>query len=248
MAEENRKRGFLIMPFDRTFDSLRDDIIAASIDEGVYTQRGDDVFAPGVILDQILKDIDEADVVFAVCTRRNANVFFELGYAWRHHKPIIIAESATDLSFNIQHARTIIYGGTTSLDGPETLVPRLRKAVRAALGTDNLPQGQILKSTPQPKQAARLNGSIQDLGKSRRLVVTNTGTVDVHQVDVEVPEEATSFRLVAYDLPVDILRPGESIKIPASVTMGGGKSIFDIKMHGIVGDDEPVEFYYKVSL
>lgn len=71
------------MPFDKQLEWLYEDVIHASVDEKLDTHRADNIAKPGVILDQIFQGIDEADVVFAVCTGRNANVFLELGYAWR---------------------------------------------------------------------------------------------------------------------------------------------------------------------
>jgi hypothetical protein len=244
-----QKRGFLIMPFDPQFDSIRDDIDAASVDENLDTKRGDDVFAPGIVLEQILKDIDHADVVFAVCTGMNPNVFFELGYTWRRHKPILIAQSKDDLPFNIQHARTVLYGGSTSNTSQKTFVARLRKAIRAALEPDELPLGRILTSPPMVKQGARLTGRMQDLGQSKRFLISNTGTVDIRQVNIEVPSVANNFKFWTDDLPVDILRSGENFTIPVAITMGNGKSIFDLTLRGVVGEnDEPVEFFSKVSI
>lgn len=45
--------------------------------------------------------------------RQNANVFFELGYAWRSHSPVLLAESAADLPFDVAYYRILIYGTPT---------------------------------------------------------------------------------------------------------------------------------------
>jgi len=84
MTTPPSKRGFLIMPFDTKFDWLRDDILAAGRSLNIVIERADDIFAPGVLLDQVLDAIDQAAVVVGICTGKNANVFFELGYAWRY--------------------------------------------------------------------------------------------------------------------------------------------------------------------
>jgi len=79
MTTPPSKRGFLIMPFDTKFDWLRDDILAAGRSLNIVIERADDIFAPGVLLDQVLDAIDQAAVVVGICTGKNANVFFELG-------------------------------------------------------------------------------------------------------------------------------------------------------------------------
>jgi hypothetical protein len=91
MTTPPSKRGFLIMPFDSKFDWLRDDILAAGRSLNIVIERADDIFAPGVLLDQVLDAIDQAAVVVGICTGKNANVFFELGYAWRSHSPALLA-------------------------------------------------------------------------------------------------------------------------------------------------------------
>ncbi len=50
-----------------------------------------------------------ADAVIAVCTVRNANVFYELGLADQIHKPILVAAEAQDLPFDVTHFRAQLY-------------------------------------------------------------------------------------------------------------------------------------------
>lgn len=248
MSEQPPKRGFLIMPFKSEFEWIKDDVIAAGLDVGVEIDRADDIFSPGVILDQIFAAIDGAHVVVAVCTGRNANVFFELGFAWRHHDPILIAESTDDLPFDIQHFRAVMYGGPAADQHPRTLRARVRRALRAVLDEARLPRGQRLLTPPAPKQAARLSAQLTGVGSSQRLILSNSGTMELHNVNVDVPDEATSFGLLADGLPIDTLRPGEQVKFPVSVTMGGGPRIFDIQLGGETADGDHLTFPTKISL
>jgi len=107
------RRCFLLMPFDEGLDWLRLDVEAAGNAAGFVVMRADDVFKPGSLLQQILESIDEADVIVCVCTSRNANVFFELGYAWRRHEPVLLAESIEDLPSDFRHHRALVYGPPT---------------------------------------------------------------------------------------------------------------------------------------
>lgn len=83
-------RGFLITPFsaetaggeDTTvFAAVQEAIRAAAEETGLDLRRADDIFAAGVVIQQVQGEIEQADVVLAVCSGRNANVFYELG--WR---------------------------------------------------------------------------------------------------------------------------------------------------------------------
>ncbi len=237
------------MPFDPGLNWLRDDVLAAGGAEGVSIERADDIFRPGVLLDQILDAINEADVVVAICTGKNANAFFELGYAWRSHSPVLLAESTADLPFDVAHYRTLIYGPPTPSLDRDDLRRRLAASIRGAIEAKPLPRGHRLPSAPVPKASTRLSADLQATGRNHRLVVSNTGIVEVHDVDVQVPEEATSLHLVNSGyLPVSILRPGERIKVPASVVMGGGASVFDIEVTGQTADGRSVVFPIKISL
>ena len=57
---------------------------------GVELRRADNIFRSGVIVDQIREAMADADLVIAVCTGTNANVFYELGMAEAMgHQPIL---------------------------------------------------------------------------------------------------------------------------------------------------------------
>jgi hypothetical protein len=245
---EAPKRGFLIMPFKPDLEWIRDEVVAAGLDEGVEIDRADNIFDRGVVLDQIFRAIDEADVIVAVCTGRNPNVFFEMGYAWRNHNPILIADDTNDLPFDIQHYRTELYGRTGADQHRLTLRPRVRKAIKAVLVEERLPRGQRLARPPTRKQAARLSAQLIGGSNNNRLVISNTGTADMHEVNIEVPEDATSFSLFATDMPIEVLRPGEQVKLLASQHMGPGRRIFDIKLTGKTAAGENLEFPVKISL
>jgi hypothetical protein len=108
-------RGFLITPFsaetaggeDTTvFTSVQEAIRAAAEETGLDLRRADGIFAAGVVIQQVRGEIEQADVVLAICSGRNANVFYELGLAEAAGKPqILIAASKVDLPFDVGHLR-----------------------------------------------------------------------------------------------------------------------------------------------
>jgi hypothetical protein len=104
------RSAFLIMPFDARFDWIRGEIEAAGEGTGYKVERGDDIFSPGTVLEQVEDRIATADAVIAVCTGKNPNVFYELGLARPYHDAILVAESKEDLPFDVAHLRAILYG------------------------------------------------------------------------------------------------------------------------------------------
>lgn len=239
------------MPFSEDLDWLRDEIVAAGAQTGVKIERADNIFRPGVILDQILDSIDAADVVVAVCTGRNANVFFELGYAWRAHSAVLVAETSDDLPFDVRHLRTEFYGGSGTQHGHESFRDRLTKAIKASISNQALPRGVRLTSPPTPRQVARLDARVRPHGKnSHVLEISNRGNVDILDVTFELPPEARNWGVMSDTLssyPVKVLEPGDRVSALAAVSMGGPAAT-EITLRGRTADGEEFEQVRPVSL
>jgi hypothetical protein len=85
-----------------------------------------------VIIDQVREAIAAADVIVAVCTGKNPNVFYELGLAEAMgHTPILVAPNARHLPFDKAHCRCHMYG-LKSLT-TDNLAPRLLRAIDETL-------------------------------------------------------------------------------------------------------------------
>jgi hypothetical protein len=124
-------RAFVVMQFAEPFNSLYTEVIkpvAESI--GFDAFRADDVFKPGIILQDIIRSIVTCDVIVAEVTPANPNVFYELGYAHAIQKPtILLAEKPTDpakhLPFDISGFRVIFYDNT--IKGKRSVEASLRE-------------------------------------------------------------------------------------------------------------------------
>jgi hypothetical protein len=134
----SRPRAFLIAPLSAataqedkaTYLTVRDALDAAAIEAGVDLIASDD-FEPGIVVEQIKREIASASVVIAVCTGRNPNVFYELGLAeTRGYLPILVARSEAHLPFDWKHWRCIMYEDERALS---TLAQRVAKSIKAAL-------------------------------------------------------------------------------------------------------------------
>ena len=154
-TEHRPKRGFWLTPFspesaggeDRElFEAVRAAIREAAEVIGLDLERADDIFLSGVVIDQVVDRIRQADVVIATCTGRNPNVFYELGIADNvGHKTILIAATSDDLPFDVQHYRAQLYGNKRDL---ATLASRVGKAIEQTL-SEGPSEGTLGQPTPR---------------------------------------------------------------------------------------------------
>ncbi|MCA1592736.1 MAG: ATP-binding protein [Acidobacteria bacterium] len=85
------------------------------------------------ISQQIMDEINKADVVLADFTLSSRNVYFELGYARGVKKRIIqIARKGTELEFDVRNWRTLLYRNATELE--KKLLPELKAAYAQVIG------------------------------------------------------------------------------------------------------------------
>ena len=103
---------FVIMPFSSDFDDIyKIGIKEASKKCNVRAERLDEQLFGEGMLDRIYRQIDVADFVIADLSGRNANVFYELGYAHAKDKIcILLTKDAEDIPFDLKHKRHIVYG------------------------------------------------------------------------------------------------------------------------------------------
>ena len=113
LPENKIKAAFVLMPFDSSLD----DIYLYGIQE-VFKKRGysctrmDETLFSGQIIREILRRIRESDVIVAEMTDKNANVYYEVGYAHGLGKqPILISNEAKTLPFDLSGYKHIEYHG-----------------------------------------------------------------------------------------------------------------------------------------
>ena len=102
---------FVLMPFDSSFDDIyKFGIKGAAEDAGAYAERIDEqIFTEG-ILDRVFNQINKADVIVADMTGRNANVFYEVGYAHALGKIVLLlTQDVSDIPFDLQHHQHTVY-------------------------------------------------------------------------------------------------------------------------------------------
>jgi hypothetical protein len=104
----------------------------------VQPVRGDDLFTPTDILNDIWHGINDADFVVADITGRNPNVLYELGIAHTLAKPVlIVSRTAADIPIDLSTRRVILYGQPDG-DWREDLRVKVTKAIIEILRTYRL--------------------------------------------------------------------------------------------------------------
>lgn len=130
VKKENPK-AFVVMQFGDPFDKYYDDIIKVICHEhDIDVKRADENFGAGVILSDIVQDINSSKFIIADVSPLNANVYYEIGYAHALNKPtILLAERDTKLPFDISPFRVLFYENT--ITGRAKFEEGLRKHIAA---------------------------------------------------------------------------------------------------------------------
>lgn len=116
---------FVLMPFDKNFNDIyKFGIKGAAEDVGAYAERLDEqIFTEGM-LDRVFNQINKADVIVADMTGRNANVFYEVGYAHALGKIVLLlTQNADDIPFDLKQYQHTIYNDIDTLK--EQLAPKI---------------------------------------------------------------------------------------------------------------------------
>ena len=92
-----------------------------------------DIFGTGKIMDQVWSGINNAKVLVAELTKRNPNVFYELGLAHALKKPVVLVSSnEEDVPFDLKHIRVIYYDVTDPFWG-QKLVEKVAENIISAI-------------------------------------------------------------------------------------------------------------------
>lgn len=124
---------FVVMQFSGPYQELYEQVVKPVADEfGLRAYHAGEVFGPGIILEDIVRGIDEARIVIAEITPANQNVFYELGYAHALKKPtILLAEKEKSLPFDVSGYRCLFY--ENSIGGKLVVEGGLRRHLKAIL-------------------------------------------------------------------------------------------------------------------
>lgn len=121
---------FVLMPFREPFNIYYNSIFKPAIKSAqLKAVRADDLFRPSVIVSDLWQMVQDAKVLLAELTTKNANVFYELGLAHAIGKPVVlVSETMDDVPFDLQQLRVLLYDKDDPAWGD-----KLSQGIKAAL-------------------------------------------------------------------------------------------------------------------
>jgi hypothetical protein len=127
-------RAFVVMQFAEPYDTFYREVIQHQAEAaGFEVIRIDEKPGPGIIFQDIQREIEQAEIVIAEITPANPNVFYELGYAHALGKPtILLAQRESKLPFDIRSYRVVFYNDT--IGGKGEVERDLRRHLDAIVG------------------------------------------------------------------------------------------------------------------
>lgn len=144
VLKTNQKKCFIITPLGeeksetrRRADGVIDAVICPVLESlNIDVVKPHGISTPGSIPQQVIQNILNCDLVIANLTELNPNVMYELAVRHAIGTPVIcIAESGTQLPFDISSERTIFYNN--DMYGVKDLKDDLKKMVESALKDKN---------------------------------------------------------------------------------------------------------------
>ena len=172
MSTQPKPFVFVIMPFSEEFE----DVYLAGIKPaceraGAYAERVDEQIFREQILQRVYNQISKADIIVADMSGRNANVFYETGYAHALGKNVIlITKVVEDIPFDLKDFPHIVYEGRIAL-----VLQQLEKHIRHFIA--------------HPNSAARTRINTVEVQ------VNDTPIRDAPIVRVEIPPGANAISL-----------------------------------------------------
>ena len=127
---------FVLMPFAEKYKAFYEDVIKKTIiDMNLTCKRADDFFQSSVIMNDIMRCINEAEIIIADFSGRSPNVFLEVGIAHALRKNVILmAQDLQDIPPKLQIIRCHIY--KDDLSGAKEFPDVIRKAIFEIKGID----------------------------------------------------------------------------------------------------------------
>lgn len=121
---------FTLMPFEAELEAVYNDHIRPVVEsEGLSCIRANDIVSTGFITWDIWERINRSRFIIADLTRKNPNVFYELGIAHAIGKEVIlITQTMEDVPFDLKALRCIVYSFTPR--GMKEMESILRKTIK----------------------------------------------------------------------------------------------------------------------
>jgi hypothetical protein len=223
---------FVLMPFSPDFDDIyKLGIRGAAEDAGAYAARVDEqIFTEGM-LERIFNQIAKADVIVAEMSTRNANVFYEVGYAHALGKAVLlITQQADDIPFDLKHRQHIVYGGKIS-----DLRAKLAKSLRWAIAERSRGETETGLSAFLGEQRLPEVGSVLPIPTIR-------GTIG-ERFDANIVIHNTSSGVFPGSLHIYLLTENTSVAEP----LGLGRRKIYTRPHSYTEEEHEQVYTYRLA-
>jgi hypothetical protein len=112
----DRRRCFALMPFDKAFTPVYARCVKPAVSTlGWQCSRADEISQTREVMSIVWEEILRADLIIADLTGRNANVYYELGFAHASGKnTILLTQDITDVPFDLRHRQLVEYSASAS--------------------------------------------------------------------------------------------------------------------------------------
>ncbi len=140
---------FVAMPFKHSFDPVLDLIKDAANLLNAQAARLDEEPISGSIVSHIRSQIEQSDLMVAVVSEENGNVYYEIGLAHCQKKPVVLLTAdPTTLKFDLRDHRAIVYDAQS----PKTVRDELVRTIKAALDGPSEPALFIESAFQRPTE------------------------------------------------------------------------------------------------
>ena len=174
-AKQPKGKCFVMMPFEKPFDGYYESIYKPAIRAaGLEPVRADDLFRPSVIVSDLWEMIQDADVLIAELTTKNANVFYELGLAHAIGKAVVlVSETMDDVPFDLRPLRVIPYNKEDPVWG-DKLCKNITASVKETLESpvEAVPAIFRKKVKSQAPEQDAISARLEDVERQVRILRT----------------------------------------------------------------------------
>ncbi|HTA25947.1 MAG TPA: hypothetical protein VK763_20615 [Terriglobales bacterium] len=141
MPDNEKRSCFVIAPIGgkdteirKRSDKVLKHIFRKALDDKFKVTRGDEIDEPGMITTQVLRAVQESDLVVADLTTHNPNVLYELAVRHAVEKPVIhvIEPRLSKIPFDIAGFRTVEFD-LTDPDSIEGAVEQVKRQADQAM-------------------------------------------------------------------------------------------------------------------
>jgi hypothetical protein len=127
---KERRRVFVAMPFKSQYDQVLELIKKASYNLNLEVVHIGEQSFVGSIINHIRSEIESSDLMVAIVTEENGNVYYEIGLAHCQMKPVVLLTDDPDkLKFDLKDHRAIKY----DITDPFASLPELTRLLASCI-------------------------------------------------------------------------------------------------------------------